>query len=193
MLRHLFFTALALFAGSCFASDDYVHKPTKVKLPARINEFVRGEPKDFDSVQPGQGVGVPYEWPGTYTSTLFIYTVGASSSTPLSIESAAVAAERDHAVEDLLAVARSRAPIATSANARKSFSLTWQAPTSPDKTPVLWDQFIVYIDGRATNDTLFIWVAKGHIWKARLTRVPGTPAPSIVPFVTSLVQLSISD
>lgn len=193
MLRQLFITlTLALLTGSGWANEDFLHAPTKVKLPSVLNEFVRGEPTDFESVQPGQGVGIPYEWPDTYTATLFIYTAGTNAST-LSIESPTVAAEREQAIQDLLSRAKSREPMAISANARKSFSLTWQAPTSPAKTPVLWDQFIVYVGGRATNDTLFMWVARGHLWKLRLTRVPGKSTPNIIPFVTSLVQRSVDE
>lgn len=194
MLRQFLFAFCLFVAGACMAADDYVHPPTKVTLPATIGEFVRGDVTDFESEQPGQGVGVLYEWPEAYRATLFIYTAGLQGL-EMDLKSPAVISERDLSVRGVLAQAQSREPRALSALSRKAFSATMQAPTTPEKTPVYWDQFIVYPGGQATNDSLFIWVAKGHIWKARLTRLPSqaNTNSNTFKFLTELVQRSISN
>lgn len=194
MFRQFIIAFCVFVAGACMAADDYLHPPTQVTLPATIGEFVRGALKDFESVQPGYGVGVPYEWPEAYRATLFIYTAGLQDL-EMDIMSPEVISERELSAKVLLLEARSRQPSALSAMSRKTFSVTMQAPTTPSKTPVYWDQFIVYQGGQATNDSLFMWVAKGHIWKARVTRIPSHTNVNSNPFkfVTELVQRSIGD
>jgi hypothetical protein len=180
----------SILTTAASADDIYLHRPTGVRLPAVVEGFARSKVTDFESSQPGQGVGVRYEIPSAFVATLYIYTGGVQPA-PKTVDHPFVLQERNAAIQALLAQAKTREPLGISALSRLSMSYKWDAATSPKKTPVLVDTFIVYFGGRATNDSTRIWIAKGHLWKLRLTRAPSADDINTVPFITALVQLSV--
>jgi hypothetical protein len=177
---------LLLTADLSRSAEAYVHGPTGVALPAELVGFARGEVIDYEKDSPGQGTGVAYRKPGSYSATLYIYT-SELQPFPTSVEDPRIAEIRRLGVEFVVERAKTREPTVMSANSRHTGSGT----ANISGTPVLIDNFIVYLSGVATNDAMCIWLAKGHIWKLRVTREADV-SETWVAFLRELVALSIA-
>ena len=181
---------LLLLGGQAVRAEDFVHAPTGVKLPEEILGFVRGEVTDFEKDNPGQGMSIGYRRPGEHSATLTIYT-GSLYPFPISLDDPAIAEIRKSTVDVILARAKNREPRDIAANSRHTQSSQFIVAEAGN-TPVLIDMFIVYIGGLATNDMLFLWLAKDHLWKLRVTKERGAKE-SPVAFTKALVQLSTAE
>jgi hypothetical protein len=184
-LPALFF-GLLLSADPSRSAEPFVHRPTGVALPAEVVGFARGEVMDYEKDSPGQGDGVAYRKPGAYSAKLYIYTTEMQPF-PTSGEDPRIAEIRRLGVESVLERAKTREPTVMSANSRH----TGNGTANISGTPVLVDNFIVYVSGLATNDVMCIWLAKGHIWKLRVTREADV-SETWVAFLRELVALSIA-
>jgi hypothetical protein len=178
--------SIVAFSSAGLASDAYTHAPTGVTLPANLFEFARKQVDETEKSQPGSGTCIGFERPLLYTAGLQPF--------PKSIDDEAIVREHGITALAILQSAKARQPTEISSRSRETFKTKWQVPTGLSTTPVLWNQYIVYMDGRATNDGLYLWLSRGHIWKLRLTRAPGAPSIDISKeFVVPIVQMSISE
>ncbi|OWQ93114.1 hypothetical protein CDN99_01010 [Roseateles aquatilis] len=196
MIRRLplLLAALLLATGlvSPARADDFLHQPTNVRIPDTIAGFVRKDIKDLEASTPGHGVQINFAKEGAYTATLFIYTDARIRAAASLSDEFIVQAHRLSA-EQVLTIAKLREPTQRSANSRRlGPTAITQARTTPEPTPMYSDFYIVYLGGRATFDKMDTWLARGHLWKLRLTRVPGSlDNDTGTDFVFGLAQLSI--
>ena len=189
---------VALIVGSPAEAQDsgsYVHEATGVTIPSEVHGFRRDSVVNHETNTPGQGVGIGFSSGTSYKATLFIYTNGLAS-VPTDVNDPIIQQVRSEAVAVVLLAAKTREPKEISANSRKAFSETTAVSTEPEKTKMLWDSFVVYLGGRATNDDMYIWPAKGQIFKLRVTRIPGQndnvdQTSQVTAFVNSLVRYSV--
>lgn len=178
-----------LFATLSHAQELLIQR-TGVSLPSNVLGFARGEETDFEATIPFGGTAVKFELPGKATATLYAYKLNVSPL-PQSIKDASASSERDQVVQGVLNVARGQDQNAPSANSRKLMSAFIKTKNNPE-TPVSLDSFVVYPGGRATNNVLFMWVARSHIWKLRLTHVPGEQSDAPIPFAFFLVDATLA-
>jgi hypothetical protein len=181
--------AFAWLTSYAASAQDLLVKRTGIALPAEILGFARGTETDLEAQAAGYGTAISFGMPGKFTATLFAYTANLDPL-PQSIRDSSAALERERAVQDVLVLAKSMEPKNISANARRTLSNLINTKSNPG-TSVSYDSFIVYTDGRATNSFLFMWVAKSHLWKLRITRAPGPIAETPIAFALSLIDTTL--
>ncbi len=69
IFRAFALSSIALFCASAGAGDT---RGMAALFPAELGGFVRGEPIDFESKDPGLGIGLPYNHPGV-KATVYVY------------------------------------------------------------------------------------------------------------------------
>jgi Flp pilus assembly protein TadD len=167
----------------------YTHIPTGVVVPTEIQGYQIGQINNLEASQPGQGVKINYTNPGKFDADITVFNAGIVPL-PISANDPKIQILRDQEVESILKSARSVSGLgATLSRKTMRKDATWPNPN--EKVDLLYDAFIVYPQGSATNDNLFIWISKGFIWKLHVTRnVENRTDVSPVSLLKSMIDLS---
>ncbi|PRC92429.1 Tetratricopeptide repeat [Solimicrobium silvestre] len=169
----------------------YTHMPTGIVFPVKVENYQLSQIQNLELSQPGQGIKISYVNPDNFNAEISVFNSGLTPM-PTSATDPAIQNLRNKEVDSLLNQAKSvGGPGAVLP--RKTISLAGSWPTANGKIDLLSDAFIVYPQGRATNDNLYIWIAKGFIWKVRVTKVAGTlTSETPVNFLKYVMELSAS-
>lgn len=188
--RHPALLVLAWLASCATASaQDLLIKRTGISLPTEVLGFARGDETDYEANATGGGTSVSFGMAGKFTATLYAYTANLEPI-PQSIKDASAASVRELVVQEILEAAKNADPKDLGALSRRTMSEFINTKNSPG-TAVSFDGFIVYPGGRATNSFLFMWVARSHLWKLRITRLPGPLPESPIPFAFFLIDTTL--
>lgn len=157
---------LAIIALPAIA-EPVTHRATGIVFPDEIAGFQREGVSDHESRSPGLGFSYHYKLPTRVLASIYIYTAGLAS-VPTAIDHPVMTQLREQTVREIAHFAQSRGDAA-----RHSLNATIKVKTDGGEVPVLFDGFIISSPGGARNTFAFLWSARGHFMKIRMTREPG--------------------
>lgn len=196
-----FFRALLLLLASLFLASPLLAEPirnsiTGVTYPDAIGEFERGKYTDFEKDYPGQGLGYSFNYltphdpqdPKRITATVYAYKSD-FKVIPSTIDSPAGYQLRDKTLDEIERYAQKSestlTPLVSNAKMR--------IKTSHGTVIALMDGFNADTKTGATNTWVWLWTAKGHFMKIRITgrgHVNGLPERSRS-FVEQMIRLTV--
>ena len=165
VLRACLLAALALFTGGAGAQP-YQHKPSGFECAEQVAGFARVAIVDYEAQHPGLGAACKYRLQNDLIADVYVYTAGLSP-VPHETLHPAMQQLRAETVTEIEQYAEARGE-----RARKTESATLQVETSRGKADVLYDAFVITTPQDARHTWLWLWSARGHVMKIRMTRRP---------------------
>jgi hypothetical protein len=165
-MRACLLAAVALVTASGAAAQPYQHKPSGFECADQVAGFARTAVVDYEAQNPGLGAACKYQWRNEVIADVYIYTAGLSP-VPRETLHPTMLRLRGQTVNEIERYAESRGE-----RARKTESATLQVETRAGKTDVLYDAFVITTPQDARHTWLWLWSARGHIMKIRMTRRP---------------------
>jgi hypothetical protein len=165
--------ALAIVRGA--GAEPYQHKPSGFECADQVAGFARIAVVDYEAQHPGLGAACKYRLQNDVIADVYVYTAGLS---PVPRETLHPAMQRLRAqtVSEIEQFAESRGE-----RVRKIESATLQVGTRAGGTDVLYDAFVIISPQEARHTWLWLWSARGHVMKIRMTRRPDAePDPARV-------------
>lgn len=170
---------VCLLAPPDIQAQTLTHQPTGITLPEEIAGFRRTSHQDYDAKQPGLGAGYNYYNGKGATATVYIYTAG-QPNIPSGVDGALMARMREQTMREITEFARSRSET-TEHLAHRRLLIT----TAGSDIPILFDAFTITAPTGERDTMLWLWSARGHFLKIRVTRLPKgeLPPPQLDGFV----------
>lgn len=161
---------LSLASAGSYAQP-LTHQPTGIVLPEEIAGFRRTSHRDYEASQAGLGTGYNYNNGTGAVATVYIYTAG-QTDIASGIGSPLMARLREQTLREIVEFAKSRAEITEHLAHHRL-----QVKAEGGDIPILFD--VLTITGPSgTRDTLlWLWGARGHFLKIRMTRLPKGELP----------------
>ena len=156
--------ALASMRGAC--AEPYQHKPSGFECAEQVAGFARIAVIDYEAQHPGLGAACKYRLQNDIIADVYVYTAGLSP-VPHETLHPAMQQLRAETVTEIEQYAESRGE-----RARKTESETLQVQTPRGKADVLYDAFVITTPQDARQTWLWLWSARGHVMKIRMTRRP---------------------
>jgi hypothetical protein len=179
-------TALATVCGA--GAEPYQHKPSGFECADQFGGFARIAVIDYEAQHPGLGAACKYRLRNDMIADVYIYTAGLSP-VPHETMHPAMLQLRAQTVGEIEQFAESRGE-----RARKTESATLQVETRAGGTNVLYDAFVITSPQEARHTWLWLWSARGHVMKIRMTRRPDAePDPAKVREFAEAVVRTASD
>ena len=160
------------------------HAPTGITLPEEIAGFKRTNYQDYESKQPGLGVGYNYNNGSGAVATVYIYTAG-QSNIPSGVDGPLLSRMREQTVREIVEFAKGRNELPEPLSQRRLMVKTASADI-----PVLFDAFVITSPAGARDTMAWLWGARGHFVKIRITRLPKgeLPQPQMEAFYEFVVR-----
>ena len=158
--------ALALFAASGAGAEPYQHQPSGFECADQVAGFLRIAVVDYEAQHPGLGAACKYRLRNEIIADVYVYTAGLSP-VPRDTLHPTMLKLRAQTVSEIEQYAESRGE-----RARKTESATLQVETPRGKAEVLYDAFVITTPQDARHTWLWLWSARGHVMKIRMTRRP---------------------
>jgi hypothetical protein len=183
-----FLTLVLALACACLApaaaADPYVHPPTRLVFPDEIAGLQRGDVQDYEAKHAGLGVSVRYERPREIRADVYLYTAGLAQ-VPADVDHPIMVKLRQQTDREIVSFQKGKG-----VEARRVESRTLAVDTARGAVPVYFDAYeIGYPAGLASY--VWLWSARNHIVKIRLTRAGGEPEPRTVrEFAGAVVRLT---
>ncbi len=163
--------AAVLFATAPALAQPLTHQPTGIILPEEIAGFSRTNYQDYESRQPGLGAGYNYHNGTGAVATVYIYTAG-QTGIPSGADSAALSRMREQTAREIVEFAKGRNELAEPLSQRRLL-----VKAEPADMPVLFDAFVITGPAGARDTMAWLWGARGHFVKIRMTRLPKGELP----------------
>lgn len=161
-IRALILSWLWLAAGAL--AEPVTHTASGIVFPENVAGFERTGVHDYESKHPGLGFSYSYRSAGRF-ATVYVYTAGLSA-VPSDIKHPAFIKLREQTEREIVEFARSRGE-----TAKQTIQGTVTARTSTRKVPILVDGFTIDAPKTGARSTYaWLWAARGHFLKVRLTR-----------------------
>ena len=164
-LRACLLAALAFVTGGAGAQP-YQHKPSGFECAEQVAGFARIAVIDYEAQHPGLGAACKYRLQNDIIADVYVYTAGLSP-VPHETLHPAMQQLRAETVTEIEQYAEQRGE-----RARKTESATLQVETPRGKAEVLYDAFVITTPQDARHTWLWLWSARGHVMKIRMTRRP---------------------
>ena len=166
---------LALLAASGAGAQPYRHEPSGFECADQVAGFARIAVIDYEAQHPGLGAACKYRLRNDVIADVYIYTAGLAP-VPQETLHPAMLQLRAQTVSEIEQFAVSRGE-----RARKTESATLQVETPRGRADVLYDAFVITTPQDARHTWLWLWSARGHVMKIRMTRRPDAePDPARV-------------
>jgi hypothetical protein len=189
LLRGLRFV---VFCWLCVCGLSYAepltHQPTGIVFPDELAGFQRTEASDMESKQRGLGFSYTYRSPDNVVATVYVYTAGVANI-PADPAGPIVHQLREHTIKEIFQYAERFGE-----TPRPSMKATVKVKTEKGEVPVLFDGFTVNSPQSGTRSTyLWLWAARGHFLKIRLTHPPAATADfkHSIAFHEAVVRLTV--
>ncbi len=185
------FRIVALLFVAVLAHPAYgapvAHQASGIVFPDEIAGFSRERVEDYESKQAGLGFSYAYKTSAGVIGTVYVYTAGLPA-VPANIDHPVMGQLREQTIRDIEQVARSRNEVV-----RPGSKGTIKVNTEAGEVAVLFDSFIVSSPHGARNTFLWLWSARGHFLKIRVTREPtGVLDPKqLREFYETVVRLAV--
>jgi hypothetical protein len=158
------FLLVVIAAAGQAAADPYQHAASGFECADQVAGFARVSVVDYEAQYPGLGVACKYRLQDGFFADVYIYSAGLR---PVPREATHPALQRLHAqtVQEIEQYAASRGE-----QARPTESATLQIDTAGGAVPVLYDAFVIDSPQGMRQTWLWLWSARGHVMKIRMTR-----------------------
>jgi hypothetical protein len=165
-MRALVVVIMALASVRGAGAEPYQHKPSGFECADQVAGFARIAVVDYEAQHPGLGAACKYRLRNDLIADVYVYTAGL---TPVPRETLhpTMLELRAQTVGEIEQFAESRGE-----RARKIESATLQVETRAGGTAVLYDAFVITSPQEARHTWLWLWSARGHVMKIRMTRRP---------------------
>lgn len=175
---------LALVAAGGAGAQPYQHKPSGFECADQVAGFARIAVIDYEAQHPGLGAACKYRLQNDIIADVYIYTAGLAP-VPRETLHPAMLQLRAQTVSEIEQFAGSRGE-----RARRTESATLQVETPRGKADVLYDAFVITTPQDARHTWLWLWSARGHVMKIRMTRRPDAPpdAAKVREFAEAVVR-----
>ena len=147
------------------------HQPTGITMPGEIAGFKRLSYQDFEAKQPGLGAGYHYNNGQGAVATVYIYTAG-QAAIPSGVDSPLVARLREQTLREIIDFAKQRNELTEHLSQRRLLVKAESADI-----PVLFDTLTITGPTGARDTLAWLWGARGHFLKIRMTRLPKGELP----------------
>jgi hypothetical protein len=188
-MRSFFSRALVLFwlwfATGALAGP-VAHATSGIVFPEVVAGFERTGFHDYESKHPGLGFSCSYRAAGMF-ATIYVYTAGLAA-VPADIRHPALRKLREQTVREIVEFAHGRGE-----TAKQTIRRTVTARTSMGERLILFDGFTIDAPKGGLRSTyVWLWTARGHFVKVRLTRRGGDEVDqqSMHSFVEAVAQLA---
>src|SRR5262245_60955534 len=165
-MRSLFIRALVLswlWLAAGTLAQPVTHAASGLVFPEDIEGFERTGFRDYESQHPGLGFAYSYRAADVF-ATVYVYTAGLS--VPTDIQHPALRKLREQTAREIVEFARSRGE-----TARQTIQRTVSVRSSAGELPILVDGFTIDAPRTGARSTYaWLWIARGHFLKVRLTR-----------------------
>ncbi len=155
-----------LLSAAPLHAQPLTHPPTGITLPEEIAGFTRTNYQDYESKQPGLGAGYNFNNGKGAVATVYIYTAG-QSSIASGVDSPLLSRMREQTLREVVEFAKSRNEITEHQSQRRLLVKTEAA-----EMPVLFDALVITGPAGARDTMAWLWGARGHFVKIRMTRLP---------------------
>jgi hypothetical protein len=169
-MRHMAITLFRIWflvglgcAVPAVLAEPVVHQRTGISFPDEIAGFERIGVKDFEALRPGFGFSYVYRTADGVTASVYVYTAGLPR-VPDDLAHPVFAFVREQTVREVLQVAQSRGE-----SARATWEETIKVSSQRGEVPVLSDGFIISAPAGPRNSFVWLWPARGHFIKIRMT------------------------
>jgi len=157
---------LAVGAMHGASAQPFQHKPSGFECADQVAGFMRIAVIDYEAQHPGLGAACKYRLQNDVIADVYVYTAG-MSPVPHETLHPTMLQLRAQTVSEIEQFAESRGE-----RARRTESATLQVETRAGKTNVLYDAFVITSPQEARHTWLWLWSARGHVMKIRMTRRP---------------------
>lgn len=181
-MRKLVAYCILLTPGIVIA-DAVIHLPTRIAFPDEIAGFTRGREVDYESKNPGTGFSYGYNRKPNMVATVYVYSGGQCPVAPGT--GGAVAKMREQTIGEIRQVWSKQGM-----SVQALLNEVVQFKGEKGDVGVLFDLFEVRETAQATM--LWLWAARGHFIKVRLTNVAPRQGDDEMAraFVAELVRLA---
>ena len=180
---------LAALAASTrlVAADPYRHDASGFECPDELAGLTRVRVDNYENEHPGLGIACKYRLLGDLFADVYIYTAGLKV-VPSDVTHPSMSALRAQTVKEIEEFAQSRGE-----HVRKLNEAIIQVDTGGGPISVFYNSFVITsTNGAARNTWLWLWTARKHVMKIRMTRPPaGDPDPKYVrEFYETVVRMA---
>lgn len=180
--------AAVLFAafGAAAAAETFHHQASGFECPDDLAGFRRVGIYDYEAQHPGLGVACKYHLQPYLVADVYIYTAGLAS-VPADSTHPAMLQLREQTVKEIEQFAEQRGE-----KPRKTGGATIEIQTKRGAVAVLYDGFVIDAPGGTRDTWVWLWSARNHVMKIRMTRPPAAdPAPArLREFYEAVVRLA---
>ena len=154
------FAALFLLLASGFSlAEPVVHQPTGISFPDEIAGFARDEVTNYESKHAGFGFSYGYNLRSRIAATVYVYSAG-QCPVPSGIDGPAITRMREQTLAEIRQAYESVEPVTRE---------TARFAGEKDEIPVLYDLLKLQADGRPRVSTVWLWAARDHFIKIRIS------------------------
>lgn len=188
LFRAFLFVALALSITRLVEADPYQHRESGFECPDHLASFARIGVDDYESKHPGLGIACKYRLQNDLFADIYIYTAG-MSTVPADVTDPLISRLRGQTLREIEEFSQSRGE-----QVRKMNETILEVRTDRGPVPVLYDSFVISAPNGTRNTWLWLWTARNHVMKIRMTRPPsGDPDPKLVrEFYETVVRMAAS-
>ena len=185
--RALVFATWVALPGLVYG-DPARHAASGIEFPDEIVGFVRKTVVDYESKQPGLGFAFKYELHQELVADVYVFN-GGRNDIPQDISHPLLAHLRAQTLSEIEQVAKSRGELY-----RRSGGGTVTVQTEQGPVAVLLDAMIISAPGQTRPTWSWLWTARNHVIKIRMTSQPGSrsfDAKAFREFYESVVRLTV--
>ena len=161
----VFFGLLVGLSSSVFA-ESVIHAASGIVFPDALGAFKRVSAQNFEPKYPGMGSAYGYRSSVGTMATVYVFTAGISPI-PSTVDEPVMAKLREQTNSEIRQHAQSRGALV-------QHRLKGMIPVkikNGSEVRVLFDGFeFLYGDGNNEDSQVWLWPARGHIVKIRMTR-----------------------
>jgi len=183
MVKKLILTLAAMLLASVVAAEPVINVATGIEFPDSIAGYERVGVNNFETQKPGLGYSYVYRTREGITASVYVFNLQLER-VPDNVADPQIEAIRKMAADEVILAAKMRG-----SSAEKTFSITDRVKTSRGLVNVDFDMFRTH--GPTFITFTWIWTARNHIFKIRLTPSPMVDTEHVRDFSDAIVRLSV--
>jgi hypothetical protein len=178
--------ALAFGAAAFAQADTYRHGASGFECPDQLAGFTRTGVDDYESKEPGLGVACKYQLARDLFVDVYIYTAG-MESVPKDVNDPLILQLHAQTLREIEQFAQMRGE-----QPQRLRDAKLEVSTDAGPVSVLYDSFLIDSKSGRRNTWVWLWTARNHVMKIRMTRPPsGNPDPNVVrEFYETVVRMA---
>jgi hypothetical protein len=166
VLHALSFVLVAVSARTPVYAESYQHGASGFECPDDIAGFSRVSVDDYEPTSPGLGVACKYRLQRDLYADVYIYTAGLGA-VPADIMHPTIVQLREQTLREINQFAESHGE-----QPRKLSAATLNVDTGRGVVAVFYDSFVIGSPNGTRNTWVWLWTARNHVMKIRMTRPP---------------------